>query len=298
VKALLLLLVPAMGIGCSQSADLVYPDDSFTAGISVPARPELGRYAFVCGSDQGSVTSEDSPSVIDGTWSGQFENYVFSSGSSRVDITLAHQSSGAVLGKVTLGNQPRCAPTQCPPDDQNPELGCPRGILFAVDAKDPPPPSPPYDGFTYTALDGSFDGSELSVGIDPREFWIDWCEQQNTVFETKLGFACAVDMPTSDRSWEGNGEALCTFGRLHESCNKLALCVRQTTFAPVVSGVCDCTTLGCSVCLLPNSAPITFQFELAGDTLSGTVQAVDTPSMARLAETIGGKKLTLNRVSP
>jgi hypothetical protein len=279
------LLVPIMCIACAKDVALITFDESLAAGNPVSPLPAGGRRSQVCGADMSNPTDLAVPGTLDGTWTGAMDDYTFPAGSSSVTMVLAQQQAGAVLGRVILGDTPY-------PPPSSPDIGYPESIEFVFNAQR----NLPYEGFTYTVFNGDFDGTLADIGIEPREAWRSWCDLQTEVYRDGSTFQCSYDLPIASEFRNARGRLWCDFDGPEESCDKFVLCVQDREFELPVSRVCDCTKDGCSVCMR-DRPPIMFRLQLQGDTLSGTVVANDTDSMPFLQQTIGGKTVTLRKVS-
>ncbi len=186
-------------------------------------------------------------------WSGYVENYQFDSGSDALTVTLSAMSSTAVTGHVKFGAGlvgPFTNP-EAPGNGYN-GLG-----------------QPPYrlaiEGFEYTVVDGTFDGSRLQFSIAETEVWQSWC---------------ALQPPIADAVNPGQYECLPNYGGVgveggstcflqnpttgvieRVGCGAAGLCLPP----PLTICVCDAHTCG-----LDMPARVHFDVQVSGSKMDGS----------------------------
>jgi hypothetical protein len=204
------------------------------------------------GGDAYGAVDADAGSSLDpllGTWQGYEEL------GPNIVLAFTKQANGAITGTVTYG---QAAP---PPPPTDPNVGYPPGFPSQLG-----PPGPyRVDGFPYTALRVSFDGTRLQLQTNQNEAWKAWCELQTP---TGDGWPCGQYGCIPN----GSGMAdfttnLCTVqdpvtGKtVTLDCGKWTLCHNP--------GLCSCTATHCTADM---SYPDTsLDLQLSGSHLDGSI---------------------------
>jgi len=229
------------------------------------------------GVDAGPPASDDSgtPPTVDAgvdvpdtgspgptqSWTGYIENYHFASGSDAIRISFAPDSSGNVVGTVTLGTGTP------PPPATDPNVGYPADLLKA--SPDITIASRSYiaEGFGYSMRAGTLTAGRLRFGVDTSELWNGWCALQTPVPPQGMcdePVCKSLCMPNWASMTGPNGCGLLNPATdLYEpvDCGKLALCGAW--------GVCICEASGCYV--QDGGIKFMFDFALPSDLGSGSV---------------------------
>jgi hypothetical protein len=213
--------------------------------LSCIAIAGCGGHSLDIGSNDGGVTTDsevstlplgpslDAGGVTRQVWVGHLENHQFPDGSDTLTMTLDFAPGGQVTGSLLLGN----GAILQPPTDPN--VGYPPGNTGAVTL---------VEGFPYTILDGSLNGSQLSFDFSEYEVWTQWCALQTPYLEDPDSdadpyYECAQAPPKGGAAAFGStgcGYASADGGITPIDCGKLELCGEGGG-----SGVCRCTASGC-----------------------------------------------------
>jgi hypothetical protein len=157
------------------------------------------------------------------SWTGYVEMHQFPSGSDAVRVSFSSDSSGVVVGTVTLGSGTPPSPATDPNAYYPP--GVPDGFW-----------SEAIEGFPFTIANGTLVGSRLRFNIWETELMNSWCALQAPV---PGSYHCLPDW-ASQGSMSGTdcSQTSPTGQVVHVSCPKLWLCE--------VYPVCTCTAAGCT----------------------------------------------------
>ena len=209
--------------------------------------------AMACGGQVNS-TPDAAPATLDGTWVGYLENYKFPSGSDAVTLTLTN-NAGVLTGTASFGNGP------APPPPTDPNAAYPPGFTGGMQFT----PSLYMEGFVFTVLDGTFDGSRVQLGVQSTEVFKLYCGLQTQIWgqasDGGAPYACLPNWGFLDM----NGSCSSTNPRdptqiIAYPCEKLALCN---------SSVCQCTQTSCA---LPVATPtIHFDMVFTPGSLDGSI---------------------------
>lgn len=183
-------------------------------------------------------------SSLAGTWTGYLENYQFPSGSDAVVITLSTSTSGARTIVFGQGSPP------APPTDgttgYTPNGAMGSAILSSIT-----------EGFVYTVLSPSLDGSRLRFGVETLEPYRPWCELQTSYSWTSNAcvFGCLPN-------WAGQGgTSSADTTTLDNPDGGMNLIVNTGVFTLCNPyRVCDCGPAGCTVRLDQPDWTVDMQF--------------------------------------
>jgi len=202
------------------------------------------------GDGQDGATPDASGSTIDGIWNGYIEGYAFPSQSNKVVLVL-QAKNGVVTGTTTFGSGTLPAP--------NPDVGYPPSSGNS---------SFPGEGFGFTIVGGSFDGSShVKVGVQTSELYKAWCALQTKTYPWGMGLFHCVPNGTSGTLPDGGDGGVCfvtdpmTMKDILYDCYKMRLCQGD---------LCVCTQAACAVAQASGS-DIAFDLILKSSTMDGTV---------------------------
>ena len=207
--------VSALGTGCDNTHLLGGIDGG------PPASDDSGPPP---GGDAGADVPETGGLGPVQSWTGYIENYKFASGSDAVRISFAADTTGAIVGTVTLGNGTP------PPPATDPNVGYPSDI-GGPDAT-PVPTDHVAEGYTYTMRNVAFNGRRMQFGVGLWELWRDWC-----VLQTPVPPQGVCDEPVCQGSCLPNWGSMISADQMHcaqlnpstdqyepVDCGKLTLC--------------------------------------------------------------------------
>jgi hypothetical protein len=209
--------------------------------------------------DAGALSVPEDARAIDtivGTWTGYVEGYTFLSGSDAVVVAFTAAADGTIAGTVTFGNAPAPAP---PTSGNEPYPTADVGDLNTA---------APYEGFPYTAIQVSFDGTRLRLGTVHKELWKTWCSLQ-TSYDWAPSAAgncgCLPDWPSMGSTDPNASDCVLTDpdtgADVPVSCALTAPCL--------IYPVCYCTAGSCTVDM--THADTTIDVRLASGQFSGSV---------------------------
>jgi len=260
----------ALDLGGSAKGD----NDSAVAPPSSGVAASSGRVggpSASLGSDAGAVVA-CAPAVVDGgeeivpeqgaslaplvgAWAGYVETFQFPSGSDNIALALGPEADGMLQGTVTFGQAP-AAPLDVP--DSGP----------LVDGHN-------LEGFPFTALIGSFDGSRIRFGVQWRQAYKAFCERQ-IAYSLGANYPPNVSpcpwgcVPFSWTSFGPNGSNMWTFvnpqGGPNLVVNQFAYQVCMPWHYPPI---CTCSSSGCSVSM--TDPDIVFDMQVSADRMDGSV---------------------------
>ncbi|HEY8091571.1 MAG TPA: hypothetical protein VIF09_27085 [Polyangiaceae bacterium] len=220
------------------------------------------------GSSSGGSSSGGS-SPLSGTYKGYIESFTFPDGSDVVVMTLAFAADGTVTGTIFFGNGPPLAPPTDPSVGYPPGFGG-QGTPGSVDDV--------LEGFTFTALAGTYASPRLTIGLSTAELWKQWCALQTTIYPQYngasgggcgplLGYGCLPNVATqfggSGCAWSSCDHPAAT----PIDCGKLALC------ASPGGGACTCTMTACSI-RASGPSDVTFDMQLSSGVLDGSESGI------------------------
>jgi hypothetical protein len=202
---------------------------------------------------------------VSGVWQGYIESYMLPDGSDTLTMTLAAQSDGSVTGTVVVGS------ASSPPPPTNPDVGYPPSINWSM----PGPSSAfPGEGFVYTLVNGTFDGTRFRGGVVLRELWKAWCGLQQHIYGVQpdggAPYACLPNLGCGEGN---NGQCFLSSptGMTPVDCGKMALCHPcGGSFIQGAGpfGVCDCTATACTIDL--TQPDLSFDAQVVGGHLDGS----------------------------
>jgi hypothetical protein len=220
---------------------------------TLPAPADAGTGAAASdGGDAGAALGS-----ILGTWTGYVEGYSFRSGSDVVAVTFAVLADGTIGGTVTFGSGSPPLPATSAAEAYPPGSDVLPSVPF------------PFEGFAYTAIGLSFDGTRLRLGIVQRELWQSWCALQTSYSGAPGAPSDCFCLPnwSSMGSTDPNSSACWltdpnTGDEVQVSCAQTGSCL--------IYPVCDqCVAGGCSVDMSHPDA--TIDVRLASGQFSGSV---------------------------
>jgi len=163
----------------------VGPDDSGTTALQADSGSNQGTSGDNnggCPAVPGPIAATGDFASLVGTWTGYAESYQFPSGSDAIVLSFSAPSGGSPSGTIVFGQG------SPPPPPTDGDAGySPNGATGSQI------PTSITEGFVYTVLSSSFDGSRLRLGVESRQPYSPWCALQTSY------------------SWSANA---CTFGCL------------------------------------------------------------------------------------
>jgi hypothetical protein len=200
-----------------------------------------------------SASEQVPPSPIDGVWKGYIESFTFPSGSDAVVLSLK-ASGGAVVGTAVFGN----APTPTPATDPNGPYPANYHMTTPFHG----------EGFAFTLLGGTFDGTRFRGGVMTLELFASWCSIQTKTYEFAPDSGVYSCLPNWGYSSNFNTCTSTNPGnpsdKLVYDCEKLDLCN---------GGACACTMKGCAPLMLVAPGDITFDLMLQSSSMDGSTVA-------------------------
>jgi hypothetical protein len=213
-------------LGGIDDGDASTPPHLLDAGMSEPvmvspvdARPDVGF-------------------MPDQTWTGYVENFSFLSGSDAIKLAFSVESSGQLVGTVTLGSGTP------PPPATEPNVGYPAefspfGLFGAREYI--------AEGYPYSMRDGTLSGARLRFSIGTLELWTDWCALQTPAPATGQcdePVCSSLCLPNQGYMMSLNGRCALwnpATGQYDKpvDCGKAALCLGDL--------ICRCDPSACSV---------------------------------------------------
>jgi hypothetical protein len=190
-----------------------------------------------------------------GTWTGYAENLM--TGPGDMTLVFTQQPDGSVTGSLAFGSGPQPAPPTAKTDVFPPGFeGFSNGVQY------------PFSGFPYSALQVSFDGTRLQLGIARSEFWKTWCGLQ-TSYDWAPGVpgtcGCLPDWASMGSPGQCEITRPDTGAKESVDCALVAPCL--------ASPLCSCTSAGCSFdTRYPTS---TLDVQLASNRLDGSMSGFD-----------------------
>jgi hypothetical protein len=201
----------------------------------------------------GDVSSGGLDSLV-GTWTGYAEAFTFPSGSDRIALVFASAADGSISGTVTYGQ----GTPPAPPTD--PSVGYPVGTDWRRQ-----PTTWLIEGYPFTGVEPSFDGTRLQIHTVTSEPWKAWCELQTP---TNAGFpsgeyGCLPDWPGMSVNGKVTLTDPATGATETVDYGKLMLC-------GFYGQVCACSAASCTVAM--NNPDAWFDMQLSGTAkLDGTL---------------------------
>jgi hypothetical protein len=218
--------------------------------------------AIACGgSESPSGTGSSNGSPLDGTWKGYVESYKFPSGSDTVTLSLATKSDGSITGAAVFGDGP------APPPPTDPNVGYPPSLEAGSTCSFPGGPRNfSGEGFVFTVLGATFSSGRLTLKVETRELWKQWCAMQ-TSYPGGSGasdsYFCLPNWGfTSGASGCGQTDPT-TMAFVPRDCGKICLC----TAGP---GPCACNATACSVDVTSTNADLSFDVVVSNGSADGS----------------------------
>lgn len=189
--------------------------------------------------------------VRNAAWSGYVESYMFPSGSDKLALTLATDSSGA--GVITFGDGTPPVPAT------DPNVGYPP---VSADALELHPPSEfVAEGHPYGIADASLVASRLRFTVDLVQLWAGWCALQTSPDGNGLcvpNWSGTIDIGRNECSLDdpSSGQPV------PFDCGKVVLCK--------ISPPCECPPSG-TCRLATNLGRVSFDIFVTGDAANGSM---------------------------
>jgi hypothetical protein len=168
-------------------------------------------------------------------------------------------SGGVVTGTATFGN------AQPPPPPTDPNGAYPPGLT--ADAMQAPAPANYIEGFVFTILGGTFDGSRAKLGVQSTEVFKAWCELQPEVWgngpDGGAPYSCLPNW-----GFSSNGAA-CTSTNPQNSAQTIDYSCEKLGPCGPFGGTCQCTAASCTVPVATPSIP--FDLVFSSTSLDGSI---------------------------
>jgi hypothetical protein len=196
-----------------------------------------------------------------GTWTGYIENYQFPSGSDVLVLALPAQDGGSASGTIVFGHG---SPLPPPPTDPTvPYYPNPQNTNAI--------PGALLEGFPYTVIAPSLDGSRLRFSMASREPYRPWCELQTSY----LWFATAPNctfgcLPNWSGKGNGSPAGPITLTNPDGGPNMVVSSGYFALCADPSSAACDCDPTLCTVRLDRPAGP-TFDMQVTAGHMDGSV---------------------------
>jgi hypothetical protein len=207
-------------------------------------------------SDAAPWDSGSGLSPLLGTWQGYTEAFTFPSGSDAILLVVTQAADGSIQGTVTYGQGTPPLPAT------DPTVGYPPGADWADHEG-----TWLVEGFPFTVTRDSFDGTRLQLQTDQDEVWKGWCELQTP---TNAGEACGV------YGCAPNWPSESTVGVTSTLTDPSTGATETVDFGKWVlcelpGEPCLCSSTGCTVDLSAPGRPWSFDMQLSGAKLDGTM---------------------------
>jgi hypothetical protein len=213
--------------------------------------------------DAGPWDSGASLAPLVGTWTGYAEAYQFPSGSDSIVLAFAAGSDGGIHGALTYGQGTPPPPPTDPNADYPPTGWANHQFPWLV------------EGFPFTVLRPSFDGTRLRISSQSHEFWKPWCELQTP---TGDGWPCGTYACVPNGAGMGTS-ALTTIMDPATGMEVAVKTSKRTLCDP--GGACQCSATSCSTDM--SDADEVFDLRLSSpDHLDGTLAGTGNVHFARM----------------
>jgi hypothetical protein len=246
-----------LGLGACQGTVLdVGPDDSGTLQAdSGSNQGTSGNGNGGCPAVPGPIAATGDFASLVGTWTGYVESYQFPSGSDAIVLSFSAPSGGSPSGTIVFGQG------SPPPPPTDGDAGySPNGAMGNAI------PTSITEGFVYTVLSSSFDGSRLRLGVESREPYSPWCALQTSYSwsANACTFGCLPNWPAMG----GASPSATSILDNPDGGPNLVVSTGQFTLCEFPYGVCDCDPTSCTVRLdQPNW---TFDMQFTSGHLDGS----------------------------
>jgi hypothetical protein len=192
-----------------------------------------------------------------GTWTGYIET------SSNLTLRVTQQADGSVTASLTVGTGSVPPPPTSKSDVYPPGFGGPPGTIPY-----------PYPGFPYTAVDASFNGTRLQLGVVEGEILKPWCELQTSFDWGPAAPGSCGCLPNWPSMGSASNDGPCTI--TNPSTGAVVSVACALDHACTIYNDCSCTSAGCSIDMgYPTSK---LDVQLTSNHLDGSINLQGSPT--------------------